>query len=116
MTLKNWKNGPQKLLIIGPDPFMPQSSQAIAHSPESIFDIMKSRDQTYLYKFIYVSETQQKISLRAGEHRGYVNRSDTNQPTGQHVTQPGHKTSDINKYQSIEYGAKHTRKKIMWPC
>ena len=74
---------------------MPQSSQAIAHSPELIFDIMKSRDQTYLYKFIYVSETQQKISLRAGEHRGYVNRSDTNQPTGQHVTQPGHKTSDM---------------------
>ena len=26
LTLKKWKNGPQKLLIIGPDPFFPQSS------------------------------------------------------------------------------------------
>ena len=54
--------------------------------------------------------------MRAGEHRGYVNRSDTNQPTGQHVTQPGHKTSDINKYQSIEYGANTQGKKSCGPA
>ena len=70
------------------------------------------------------------FSKRAGDHRGYVNRRETNQPTGEHFTQPGHKTSDmtctiikqvlpandpflrkrrekwwINKYQSIEHGA-----------
>ena len=32
------------LLIMGPDPFIPQSSQG--HSPKLIFHIMKSRDQT----------------------------------------------------------------------
>ena len=58
-TLKNW---PQKLLIIGPDPFISQSSPD--HSPESIFQIMKSQDQTsvllsvkYTYKIpMYVSD------------------------------------------------------------
>ena len=44
MTPKKWKNWPQKLLIIGPDPFISQSSPD--HSPELIFQIMKSRDQT----------------------------------------------------------------------
>ena len=38
------KNGPQKLLIIGPDPFISQSSPE--HSPELIFHIMKSLNQT----------------------------------------------------------------------
>ena len=81
-------------------------------------------------KFVYIGETQRKFYKRAGDHRGYVNRKETNQPTGEHFTQPGHKTSDmtctiieqvlpandpflrkrrekwwINKYQSIEYGA-----------
>ena len=37
---KSEKNRPQKLLIIGPDPFISQSS------PELMFHIMKSRDQT----------------------------------------------------------------------
>ena len=40
LTLKKWKNGPEKLLIISPDPFISQSS------PELIFHIMKSLDQT----------------------------------------------------------------------
>ena len=31
-----------------------------------------------------------QFSTRAGEHRGYVNRSETNQPTGEHFTHPGH--------------------------
>ena len=44
MTQKKWKNWTQKLLIIGPDPFIPQSSPD--HSPELMLNIMKSRDQT----------------------------------------------------------------------
>ena len=44
MSIKTLKNGPQKLLIIGPNPFISQSSPD--HSPELIFHIMKSRDQT----------------------------------------------------------------------
>ena len=40
---KKWKNGPQKLLIIG---FFPHSlARATAHSPELFFQIMKSQDQ-----------------------------------------------------------------------
>ena len=81
-------------------------------------------------KFVYIGETQRKLSVRAGEHRGYANRNETNKPTGEHFTQPGHKTSDmtctvieqvlpandpflrkrrekwwINKYQAVEHGA-----------
>ena len=36
LTPKKWKNGPQKLLIIGPDPFISQSSPD--HSPQSRID------------------------------------------------------------------------------
>ena len=46
LSIKTLKNGPQKLLIIGPDPFISQSAQATPHSPELIFPIMNSRDQT----------------------------------------------------------------------
>ena len=44
LTPKKWKNGPQKLLIIKTQPLFSQSSPD--HSPELIFHIMKSRDQT----------------------------------------------------------------------
>ena len=40
--MKNWKNRQKKLFIIGPNPFIQHSS----HSPQLIFHIMKSRDQT----------------------------------------------------------------------
>ena len=36
LTSKRWKNGPQKLLIIGPGPFIPQSSPY--HSPQPKID------------------------------------------------------------------------------
>ena len=36
LTPKKWKNGPQKLLIIGPDPFVSQSSPD--HSPQPRID------------------------------------------------------------------------------
>ena len=45
------KNRPQKLLIIGPDHFISQSSPD--HSPELIFHIMKSRDQTSVLLSVY---------------------------------------------------------------
>ena len=44
--MKTLKNRPQKLLIIGPIPFFHRPAQTTAHSPELIFHIMKSRDQT----------------------------------------------------------------------
>ena len=78
---------------------------------------------------IYIGETQRHFFKRAGEHRGYVNRNETNQPTGHHFILTGHQTSDmtcivieqvlpandpflrkrrekfwINKYQSVEHG------------
>ena len=36
LTTKKWKNGPKKLLIIGPDPFFPLSSPD--HSPQPRID------------------------------------------------------------------------------
>ena len=36
LTPKKWKNGPQKLLIIGPDPFITQTSPG--HSPQPKID------------------------------------------------------------------------------
>ena len=36
LTPKKWKNGPQKLLIIGPDPLFPQSNPG--HSPQPKID------------------------------------------------------------------------------
>ena len=69
--MKTLKNRPQKLLIIGPDPFISQSSPD--HSPESIFHIMKSRDQTsvllsvlicfFLFTRIPIGKARKIISL-----------------------------------------------------
>ena len=81
-------------------------------------------------EFVYIGETQRQFFKRAGEHRGYVNRNETNQPTGHHFNLTGHQTSDmtcivieqvlpandpflrkrrekwwINKYQAVEHGA-----------
>ena len=46
LTPKKLKNGSQKLLIIGPDPFSHSPAQATAHSQKLFFHITKSRDQT----------------------------------------------------------------------
>ena len=42
LPIKTLKNGPQKLLTIGPTPFFHSPAQTTAHSPELIFHIMKS--------------------------------------------------------------------------
>ena len=47
MSIKTLKNGPEKLLIIGPNLFLSQFSPD--HSTELIFHTMKSRDQTSVY-------------------------------------------------------------------
>ena len=41
MTLKKWKNGPQKLLIIGPDPFISQSSPDQRPTAQNWFFILR---------------------------------------------------------------------------
>ena len=46
-------------------------------------------------EFVYIGETQRQLFKRAGEHRGYVNRNETNQPTGHHFNLTGHQTSDM---------------------
>ena len=46
LTPKNWKNVPQKLLIMCPDPFSHSPAQATANSQKLIFHIMRSWDQT----------------------------------------------------------------------
>ena len=45
MSLKTFKNGPQKLLTIGPTPFFYSQVQATANSPELIFHIIKCQEQ-----------------------------------------------------------------------
>ena len=64
-TLKNW---PQKLLIIGPNPFISQSSPD--HSPELIFHIMKSRDQTsfsYLWSDTWSTQRSRVLYWRLSD-------------------------------------------------
>ena len=41
LTTKSWKNFPQKLLIIGPDPFLRQSSPGHSPLPRSSFPFYK---------------------------------------------------------------------------
>ena len=57
MTPKKRKNGPQKLLIIGPDPFIPQSSPGHSPQPKIDFYILKSRDQTSVLLSVLISIT-----------------------------------------------------------
>ena len=54
LTMKKWKNGPQKLLIIGPTPFF-FTVQPRPHSPELIFHIMKSWDLTSVLLSVFIS-------------------------------------------------------------
>ena len=56
---------PRKLLIIGPDPFISQSSPD--HSPELTFHIMKSRDQTS----VHLCATE-RANQRAAQNNYYV--------------------------------------------
>ena len=51
LSIKTLKNLPQKLLIIDPNPFLSNSSPD--HSPELIFHIMKTRDQTSVLLSVY---------------------------------------------------------------
>jgi hypothetical protein len=44
--MKTLKNGPQKLLIIGPNLFFHSPAQPTAHSPELIFHIINMSQDT----------------------------------------------------------------------
>jgi hypothetical protein len=61
------KQPPKKLLIIGPNPFIPQP-RATAHSPKMIFNTMKSRDPTsvllsVVYDFTYQDECNVHVKI-----------------------------------------------------
>ena len=55
-------------------------------------------------KEVYIGETKRMLRSRVAEHRGYVSRGETNQPTGAHFSKPGHSLADL-KVSVIE----HTR-------
>ena len=64
MSIETLKNGPQKLLIIGTDPFISQSSPD--HSPQSIIDFSnyESRDQTSVLLSVWTLQCNDRYVLR----------------------------------------------------
>ena len=46
-------------------------------------------------KEVYIGETKRMLHTRVAEHRGYVSKGETNQPTGAHFTKPGHSLADL---------------------
>ena len=58
LPTKSWKNGPQKLLIIGPNLF---SQSSPAHSPELIFHIINMSQDTSIS--LSVDRKQERILI-----------------------------------------------------
>ena len=52
MTPKKWKNGPQKLLIIGPDPFISQSSPDQWPTAQNWFSILWNLGTRHLFSYL----------------------------------------------------------------
>ena len=52
-TLKKWKNGPQKLLIIGPDPFISQSSPDQRPTAQNWFFILWNLGTRHLFSYLW---------------------------------------------------------------
>ena len=53
MTPKKWKNGPQKLLIIGPNPFFSQSSQDQRPTAQNWFFILWNLGTRHLFSYLW---------------------------------------------------------------
>ena len=51
---KKWKNGPQKLLIIGPDPFISQSSPDQRPTAQNWFFILRNLGTRHLFSYLCV--------------------------------------------------------------
>ena len=51
-TPKKWKNGPQKLLIIGPDPFISQSSPDQRPTAQNWFFILWNLGTRHLFSYL----------------------------------------------------------------
>ena len=43
----------------------------------------------------YIGETEKTLSIRFGQHRGYVRNKDMDKTTGEHFNRPGHKMADM---------------------
>ena len=52
MTPKKWKNGPQKLLMIGPDPIISQSSPDQRPTAQNRFSISWNLGTRYLFSYL----------------------------------------------------------------
>ena len=52
-TPKKWKNGPQKLLIIGPDPFISQSSPDQRPTAQNWFSILGNLGTRHLFSYLW---------------------------------------------------------------
>ena len=53
-TPKKWKNGPQKLLIIGPDPFISQTSQDQRPTAQNWFFILWNLGTRHLFSYLCI--------------------------------------------------------------
>ena len=63
LTPKKWKNGPQKLLIIGPDPFISQSSQHQRPTAQNWFFILWNLGTRHLFSYLCYIIRQKNIYL-----------------------------------------------------
>ena len=54
LAQKKWKNGPQKLLIICPDPFISQSSPDQRPKPQNWFFILRNLGTRHLFSYLWV--------------------------------------------------------------
>ena len=55
LTPKKWKNGPQKLLIIGPDPFISQSSPDQRPTAQNWFFILWNLGTRHLFSYLCIN-------------------------------------------------------------
>ena len=55
LTPKKWKNGPQKLLIIGPDPFISQSSPDQRPTAQNWFFILWNLGTRHLFSYLWLT-------------------------------------------------------------
>ena len=79
--MKTLKNGPQKLLIIDPNPFFHSPAQTTAHSPELVFSYyeISGADICSLICVIYaVNNSTSVLFLNSREDSKYVGEKNMN--------------------------------------
>ena len=77
LTPKKWKNGPQKLLIIGPDPFISQSSPDQRPTAQNWFFILWNLGTRHLFSYLWFKRRLEAncITLRLPRLFDFLNQA-----------------------------------------